>query len=618
MQRRDPRARRHGFERCRWPARPRPPFARGTLRRSNPTRARANLSHAKPARTRATLWRTGAVGTLAAMVVVFGSSAAGAAPTYPTSPSTGVSSGSGSSSTSGASGSAGGTNPSSTGSAGAAGSSDVAGTESLAGYDVATDAIGVKFSFDIPYLFPLSGNLLSDAVPLAQSTAESGPVIDALAAPYYPGQILGHLGTDLVTFGAPSSASALNDPLLAESKYPPAPGAGASDSFGGTPPKGYPIAPDIFSATTDATTIGAQATATLSDLAAIPSSQDSAPAPSETTPTSMAQTRSRQASPALGGAGGTTTPMVHVATTRVSSTVAISAASVRATAISEVRSVDIAGILKIAQLTGTATSTSNGADATPTSSLRIGEVTVDGVPAYIDSSGVHVDGHSLPVDGVTPAQAQQALDQTLSQDGLSVHLLEPTTTTSGGAASASTGGLVVAESHTFDVPVIPGAPSVPIPGLGAESLPAGTYDAVTTITLGDATAGVQASVAPPLGASGLLPGLLQPTGVGAASTSSTSSSGFGPSFGGESGIGAGSGFEMTSTPGVVSTSPAFGPGTRAPGSNGASGSGLTASLGPLGLPVPLGWAVAAVLSSLLGAYGLLLAARWQFLGRRRH
>lgn len=617
MQRRVPRPRRHALKTSRCPERPRPSLARTTFWRTKPSRVRATPSHPKSARTRATLWRTGAVGALAAMVVLIGSSAAGAAPTYPTSGTTAASSGgapgggsNGASSGSGGSGGTGATIPTGTG---AAGSSDVAGTGSLAGYDVTTDAIGLKFSFDIPYLFPLSGNLLSDAVPLAQSTAGSGPVIDALAAPYYPGQILGHLGTDLVTFGAPSSASALNDPLLAESKYPPAPGAGASDSFGGTPPKGYPIAPDIFSATTDATTTGAQATATLSDLGANPSSQDGTLASPETTPTPTAQAGARQASPALHGAGGTSTPpTLHVATTQVSNTVALSATSVRATATSVVRSVDIAGILKIAQVTGTATSTSNGTAATPSSSLRIGEVTVDGVPAYIDSSGVHVDGHSPPVDGVTPAQAQQALEQTFSQDGLSVHLLEPTTTTSGGAASAGTGGLVVAESHAFDVPVIPGAPSVPIPGLGSESLPAGTYDAVTTITLGDATAGVQASVAPPLGASGFLPGLLQSSGVGGASSSSSASSGIG------SGFGAGSGFGTTNGPEAISTAPAFGPGTRAPGSNGASGSGLTASLGPLGLPVPLGWAVAAVLSSLLGAYGLLLAARWQFLGRRRH
>ena len=84
-------------------------------------------------------------------------------------------------------------------------------------------AIGTQFAFNVPGVVPLPNqNLIEQDVPFARTTVGGGPVVDSSARPYYPGDIAANLGTLLETFGAP--ALPLNDPLLAESKFPLSPG----------------------------------------------------------------------------------------------------------------------------------------------------------------------------------------------------------------------------------------------------------------------------------------------------------------------------------------------------------------------------------------------------------
>ncbi len=93
----------------------------------------------------------------------------------------------------------------------------------LVGYNASALAIGTQFAFNVPGVVPLPNqNLIEDDVPFARTTVGGGPVVDSIGAPYYPGDIAANLGTLLVTFGAP--ALPLNDPLLAESKFPASPG----------------------------------------------------------------------------------------------------------------------------------------------------------------------------------------------------------------------------------------------------------------------------------------------------------------------------------------------------------------------------------------------------------
>jgi|GEM_PF-1686813 len=443
----------------------------------------------------------------------------------------------------------------------------------LAGYDISTEALGAQFTFNIPGFVPVSGNMLEQDLPFARTSVSEGPVVDALAAPWYPGDILANLGTLLTTFGAPPQASQLNDPLLAEAKYPPSPGYPQDASFGGTPPPGMPLAPNVFSGVAHASADSTTATATLSDLAAAPS-----------------------------GASG---PVVHVATVQVANAATIGAATVSATASAVLKTIDVAGVLEIAQLEGSARSSSDGSTGTPDASLHLGQVTVDGVPAYIDRQGVHVDQNGTSSSGVTPAEAQQVLDTTFAQDGISVRLLDPQTSTDGSQAGADSGGLVISVTHQAFFPVLPGAPSVPVPGLGNESPPAGTYTVTSTLTLGHATVNVDATALPSTTID-TTPGTTTPGLVAL------------PLGGGELGtgsLGASGGFGALAS---AQTLPASGPGAAPqPAGPGGGFLGSVAHLPPLGLPAPLGWVVVSLLLCVVLTWPMLLTARWQFLGGRR-
>ncbi len=233
-----------------------------------------------------------------------------------------------------------------------------------------------------------------------------------------------------------------NDSALAEAKYPPSPGFASNATFGAPPPAGWPATPNVFNATSVAGATGGQVTSSVSDLTFDPAG----------------------------------IPVVEAANIEATNTVTVAASTVTATARSIVRGVTIAGILDIEQMTGDSSSISDGVQGTPSSGLQIGQVTVEGIPAYIDASGVHVDTAAAPAAGVTPAEAQSTLNGTLAQDGIAVRLADPTTTTTGPDGHADAGGLVVSFTHAFDIPYVPALPALPsLPDLGSVGIPAGIY-----------------------------------------------------------------------------------------------------------------------------------------------
>jgi hypothetical protein len=454
----------------------------------------------------------------------------------------------------------------------------------LVGYNGSALAIGSQFAFNVPGVVPLPNeNLIEEDVPFARTTVGSGPVVDALGAPYYPGDIAADLGSLLITFGAP--ALPLNDPLLAQSKYPTSPGYPAHATFGVSPSSATALHPSIFSSVADASGTGGDATGTVSDLAL----------------DTLGVTKSL---PLLGGLSSAGS-LLDVGNLSATNSVVLGASAVTATATSEVKNLDIAGLVDISDLTSTATATSDGTTGTPTATLHLGQVTVDGESAYIDSTGVHLETTSTASSGITPAQLQQTLDATFSQDGISVQVLDPQLTSTGPQATADAGGLAISISHQFDVPFIPGEPTIPVPELGNVGLPAGLYTATTSITFGlaqaDVTAsGLSADIAPlpTTPTTGFTSGSL-----GAIGTTSPGSA-FGTSLGalGTSG---------TSTQSLSATGP---------GSAEASGTSPASSATdfPLhGIPPPLGWTIAALIACVLMAYPLLLLARWQFVTARR-
>ena len=468
----------------------------------------------------------------------------------------------------------------------------------ISGYSADVQALGAQIAFNIPGVVPLPDqNLAEEDVPFTRTQVSAGPVVNALGAPYYPGDILANVGSLLAEFAPPGTPSFRNDPLLAMADYPPAPGHGQDASFGGTPPAGIPIAPNVFSALSHADGTGGRATATLTDVVM------SAPSSATSLIASLGAPQSAAGSlagvlgsvpSALGSAG------VDVGSIQSTNAVAVTTSEVTATSGSILKSIDIAGVLDISQLTSSASSLSDGTTGTPSATLHLAGVTAEGQPAYIDQQGVHVSATS-PSTGVTPAQAQQALDTTLAQDGITVRLADPVDKANGPEASADAGGLVVTLSHAFAVPYIPGEPPIPVPVLGNTNLPAGVYQAVTSVTLGAATTNASAAVALPFADSG------GSTALGSPGASSPIDLGI-PSM---SGIGPTAAVAGATNPGGAGGAAPMSQALAAPPLAGAS------HRLPLGLPVPVAWVLAGLVLCVLVTYPMLLTVRWQFLGRSR-
>ena len=427
----------------------------------------------------------------------------------------------------------------------------------LVGFSATTQAIGAQFAFNVPGVVPLPNeNLIEEDVPFSRVNVGGGPVVDSLSAPYYPGDVAANLGSLLTTFG-------------------------------GTPPAGSPLAPSIFSAVSHAAVGGGDATAAISDLA-LDSLGSKAPLP-------------------VPGAPSGASSLLDVGNVSAANTVGVGSSSIQATSTSQVKAINIAGMVDISGLTGTAAATSDGTTATPTASLQLGQVTVDGVKAFIDNTGVHIAATSTGTLGVTPATLQTTLNATLAQDGISIRVLDPKLTTNGAEGTANAGGLSVALAHQFDVPFIPGEPTIPVPQLGNVGLPAGLYTVTTSITFGMAQVDVSATA--------LAAG--NATGSGAAGSGSTDAGGVTPpdssSFGSSSGTGLAT---LGDTSGAVQDLSTTGPGSA--DANRTLPIATSATAFPIpGVPAPLGWAVGALLLCILLAYPLLLVARWQFLAGRR-
>jgi hypothetical protein len=450
----------------------------------------------------------------------------------------------------------------------------------LVGYSATTLAVGAQFAFNVPGVVPLPNeNLIEEDVPFSRVNVAGGPVVDSLSAPFYPGDIAANLGSLLATFGHPGVLP--NDPFLAEAKFPTSPGFPAKASFGGTPsPGSAPLAPSIFSAISNATVGGGDATSAISDL-------------------SLDSLGNKLSLPIIGGIIPTASTLLDVANISASDAVSVDSSQVKASATSVMKAFKIAGLVDISGLTSSASCTSDGTTATPTASLILGQVTVDGVKAFIDDKGVHIAAASTGTLGVTPATLQKTLDATLAQDGISIRVLDPVLTTNGAAGSANAGGLVVALAHQFDVPFIPGEPTIPVPQLGNVGLPAGLYTMTTSITFGIAQVDVTATGIPTTSGTTPATGDTGPTG-GLPTSPFDNGSGL-TTFGG--------------TPGTVQNVATTGPGSA--GGNPIPTPTSATAFPIRGIPAPLGWIVIALLACVLLGYPLLLLARWQFLAGRR-
>ncbi|MHB8439367.1 MAG: hypothetical protein ACYDD4_09420 [Acidimicrobiales bacterium] len=471
--------------------------------------------------------------------------------------------------------------------AGAA-SADASSASQIAGYTASSEAIGAQFALNVPNLVPLPGNLVEDDIPFARTTVQSGPIVDSIGAPYYPGDILANAGGLESEFFPPQLPNT-PWPFMARAQYPTT-GYGPHATFGGTPPSqlsSSPLQPSVLAGEADANVNGGDSTGSVTDIVV---------------------------GPGMGQGGAA---LLEIGSITSSQSVSQTASLVTATAQSVVKAVNIAGMVDISALTSKAVSSSDGTTGTPTATLTIGSVTVDGESAYIDGTGVHVVGNSAPGPGVpTVSQLQASLNSTLEQDGITVRLLDPEQTVNGAEGIANAGGLEIGLDHAFNVPFVDTGtltgnkvePCVAtqniIPGqaiLGDACLPAGAYEATTSITLGLASTDVNATAFAPSSTVVDTGGSFTDLGGGLGGGLSTGSTG------GSLGIGALSGGGTT-----LGTVSGAGTTTAASGFN----PGLLRF--PIrGVPAPVGWIVIGMILCVIFAWPMMLAARWQFLVGRR-
>ncbi|HVB92497.1 MAG TPA: hypothetical protein VND70_10420 [Acidimicrobiales bacterium] len=457
------------------------------------------------------------------------------------------------------------------------------------GYNATTLGVGAQFAFNVPNVVPLPNeNLIEEDIPFARTNVNQGPVVDALGASYYPGDVATNLGTLLQTDGFPFPVP--NDTVLAESKYPASPGYGPHASYGVNPANATPAKPSAFYSTADSNGTGGDATGFVSDLAL----NDVGVTPQLP----------------LGGGPNPANSLVDIGNVNASDNVALATGSITATTTSSVKSIDIAGLVHIAGVTGTASATSDGNAGTPTANLNVGQVTVDGQTGFIDATGVHIPITNTAVGGISPAQLQQTLNGTFGQDGITVTIIKPTLTSNGGQASADAGGLKISIAHQLDVPFVPGEPNVPLPQLGNQGLPAGQYTVTTSIIFGLAQATVSATAL--ASQVSVLPSTPIPTTTSVPPATALGNTGNTGNTGTFGSLGS-PGFPGSSSQSLGATGPGSGGGTASPISS------LNTAFPVAGVPAPLGWAITALLACFIFCYPLLLLARYQFIprGRRR-
>lgn len=229
-------------------------------------------------------------------------------------------------------------------------------------------------------------------VPQAVSTLRSGPVGHGLAAVAWPGTIAAGAGSLLITVGGdkvPPQAAMLNDPVRADAY-----------TNVGKPTQSNDTVP------------GSTMTAT-----ALPSHVSADAELGQSTVLAVATAGSTQARSSVDLTG----PSAATATSH-----------------SEVKNVDIAGVLHIGSVVSDATATTDGTTAAAHGVTTASGITVDGVAVTIDDNGVHVAGQ-----GTGTGSEQATVNSALSRAGIQVALGAPQGKPKGGSVTYNAQSLVV-------------------------------------------------------------------------------------------------------------------------------------------------------------------------------
>jgi hypothetical protein len=288
------------------------------------------------------------------------------------------------------------------------------GASLLGGWNLTSSASGLSVFYEQPnFPLPATPTLQFD---LGYSTASynSGPVGEANASAVWPGDVVAGGGSQLkLLFGPYLPASLMpfvpnfgNWALQALSAYPQGPARATNDN-----------GPVAMQSSADQS--GTMASSSLGVVGGQPS-QSSLPAGLLT----------------IRAAGSTSQDTVDNLGNAVSE------------ATSTVHGIDIAGgLVHVGEVTSTATSSSDGSNATVSGTSTVADVTVAGESVTVDSSGVHVQGNNVPgLDTVTAG-----VNQILATAGISLSLTKPTDTVNGPSGVRQLDGLTVKwDLSTYD------------------------------------------------------------------------------------------------------------------------------------------------------------------------
>ena len=110
-----------------------------------------------------------------------------------------------------------------------------------------------------------------------------------------------------------------------------------------------------------------------------------------------------------------------------------------ATATSRITDIALAGgVVKIDSITSTAHTTTDGTTASGDGSTLVDGMTIGGIDAYLDQSGLHIGSAGAPANAI----ANQLAKQALSQAGMEVYVTEPHSETDGATASFEAGSVL--------------------------------------------------------------------------------------------------------------------------------------------------------------------------------
>lgn len=375
-------------------------------------------------------------------------------------------------------------------------SSPPSGASLLGGWTLTSSAAGVSAYYEQPnFPIPATPSLEFD-LGYSNASYDAGPTGNSNASALWPGPVVG---------GGDTNLPLLIDPYLEQYAGPLAstiePLVPDSNTWPIQALSEYPQGPTTASNNNGPTSMDSSADASgssaSSSLGLVGGSADESSLPSGMLTVQSIGSTSQETIDDLGNAISEATSTVH--------------------------GIDIAGFIDIGAVTSTATSSSNGNQATVSGSSAVSDMTIAGEPVTVSSSGISAAGNTENLLGSLVPN----VNQILSTAGITITLTNPTDTVQGASGERQLDGLkVTIDLSTYDQDfnqLVAELPSSITSNLDQLPVPS-PYKQSITLDIG--WANVNADATPPFNLSAVTPGtstLSTPT-LGSITPSSSSPS----------------------------------------------------------------------------------------------